>query len=115
MALPSALSGGNQQKVVLARELSSDPDLLVAVNPTRGLDIGAQGEVRDRLCRLRDEGKAVLVISTDLDEVLELGDRVGVLYRGRLESPTTRNAVDRAQIGEAMAGLSAERAAGVAQ
>jgi simple sugar transport system ATP-binding protein len=105
MVAPSALSGGNQQKVVLARELSSDPDLVVAVNPTRGLDIGAQRDVRDRLAALRDAGKAVLVISTDLDEVIEIGDRVGVLYRGRLETPIARNVVDRARIGEAMAGL----------
>ena len=105
MAPPSSLSGGNQQKVVLARELSSDPDLVVAVNPTRGLDIGAQREVRDRLLALRSAGKAVLVISTDLDEVMEIGDRIGVLYRGRLEAPVARAAVDRSLIGEAMAGL----------
>lgn len=105
MAPPSSLSGGNQQKVVLARELSSDPDLVVAVNPTRGLDIGAQREVRDRLLTLRDAGKAVLVISTDLDEVMEIGDRIGALYRGRLQEPVARAIVDRARIGEAMAGL----------
>lgn len=104
-ARASELSGGNQQKVVLARELSSDPDLIVAVNPTRGLDIGAQREVWDRLLRLRDEGRAVLVISTDLEEVLKLGDRIGVLYRGRLEGPHPRRETGREQIGRAMAGL----------
>lgn len=104
-ARASELSGGNQQKVVLARELSSDPDLVVAVNPTRGLDIGAQREVWDRLLTLRDEGKAVLIISTDLDEVLKLGDRIGVLYRGRLSGPRSRGEFGREEIGRMMAGL----------
>jgi len=104
-ARAAELSGGNQQKVVLARELSSDPDLIIAVNPTRGLDIGAQREVWDRLLRLRDEGKAVLVISTDLDEVLKLGDRIGVLYRGRLSGPRSRGDFGREEIGRMMAGL----------
>ncbi len=104
--LPAAkLSGGNQQKVVLARELSGDPRLVVAVNPTQGLDVGAQQEVQRRLTELRDRGTAVVVISTDLDEVLRLGDRVGVLYGGRLRGPVSRAQAPRERIGRLMAGL----------
>ncbi len=79
-----SLSGGNQQKIVIARALSREPRLLVAVNPTRGLDVGAAGYVYDQLRAQRAQGAAVLLISTDLDEVLRLSDRVGVLYQGRL-------------------------------
>ena len=99
------LSGGNQQKVIFARELWANPGLLVAVNPTRGLDLRAQREVHKRFLRLRDEGVAVLVISTDLDEVMALSDRVGVLYSGVLEGPDPCESIDRRQIGLLMAGL----------
>jgi len=103
-----ALSGGNQQKVVLARELAAGPRAIVAVNPTRGLDVGATGEVYERLRRLRHEGIASLVISTDLDEVLRLADRVGVLYRGRLTGPFRRDEIDRERVGLLMAGVRVE-------
>jgi general nucleoside transport system ATP-binding protein len=108
-ALASSLSGGNQQKVVLARELDNDPRAVVAVNPTRGLDIGAQREVYARLDRMREEGVAVLVISTDLDEVMRLADRVGVLYGGRLAGPFARDEVDRERLALLMAGIRDER------
>ncbi|MCA9738832.1 MAG: ATP-binding cassette domain-containing protein, partial [Gemmatimonadetes bacterium] len=77
------LSGGNQQKLVVGREVARDAPLLVVENPTRGLDLGAAAYVQERLLRLRDEGRAVVLISTDLDEVLTLGDRIGTLVRGR--------------------------------
>jgi simple sugar transport system ATP-binding protein len=80
----ASLSGGNQQKIVIARALFHEPDLLIAVNPTRGLDIGATGYVHAQLRRARARGAAILLISTELDEVLALSDRVGVLYEGRL-------------------------------
>jgi ABC-type uncharacterized transport system ATPase subunit len=84
-AQPAAsLSGGNQQKIVIARALFGEPEALVAVNPTRGLDIGATAYVHAQLRRARERGAAILLLSTELDEVTALGDRVGVLYEGRL-------------------------------
>ena len=95
-----ALSGGNQQRLVLARELSDDPALVVADQPTRGLDIRATAEVHARLRAARDAGQAVLVYSTDLDEVLALADRVIVVAGGRVrEVPRDRDAIGRAMLG----------------
>jgi len=99
-----ALSGGNQQKVILARELSRSPRLIVACNPTRGLDVGAAAQVQQRLVDAACGGAAVLLISSDLDEVLALSDRVFVLYRGTLKFLGPRGA-SRASAGVAMAGL----------
>ena len=79
-----SLSGGNQQKVILARELEASPDLLVAVHPTRGLDIGATRYVRDNMIAARDAGCAVLLISADFDEVLQLSDRIIVMFEGKV-------------------------------
>jgi len=79
-----SLSGGNQQKVILARELEAHPDLLVAVHPTRGLDIGATRYVRDSMIAARDAGCAVLLISADFDEVLQLSDRIIVMFEGKV-------------------------------
>ncbi len=81
-ARAAALSGGNQQKVVIAREVGRDPRVLVAAQPTRGLDVGAIEYVHKRLIAVRDEGKAVLLISLELDEILSLSDRILVLYEG---------------------------------
>lgn len=96
-ALTASLSGGNQQKVVLARALLGQPKVVVAVNPTRGLDVGAIAFVHDALRKARKGGAAIVLISTELDEVLELSDRVGVLFEGRLTmtADTSRNAVGR--------------------
>jgi simple sugar transport system ATP-binding protein len=79
-----SLSGGNQQKVILARELSRDPQVLVALQPTRGLDVGAIEFVRSQIVRQRDEGKAILLVSTDIDEILTLSDRIAVIYKGEI-------------------------------
>jgi simple sugar transport system ATP-binding protein len=79
-----ALSGGNQQKLVLGREFESNPKLLIAAHPTRGLDIGATQFVWQELVEARDEGVAVLLISSNLEEILALADRVGVIYDGRI-------------------------------
>ena len=84
----SSLSGGNQQKVVLAREMESQPELLIAVNPTRGLDISAAHYVHQNLLSQRDQKKSVLLISTELDEVLQLSDRLYVMSRGTLIEAT---------------------------
>lgn len=78
------LSGGNQQKVILARELETAPQLLIAVHPTRGLDIGATSFVRDRMIEARDSGCGVLLISADFDEILELSDRIVVMFEGQI-------------------------------
>jgi simple sugar transport system ATP-binding protein len=80
------LSGGNQQRVVLARELEGDPAFVVAENPTRGLDVAGEAFVHETLLRLRDRPAGVVLISTDLDEVLALADRFFVMVRGRLEA-----------------------------
>ncbi|HMM32029.1 MAG TPA: ABC transporter ATP-binding protein [Clostridia bacterium] len=79
-----SLSGGNQQKVILARELEATPDLLVAVHPTRGLDIGATRYVRDMMISARDQGCAVLLISADFDEILQMSDRILVMFEGKI-------------------------------
>ncbi len=79
-----SLSGGNQQKVILARELEAHPDLLVAVHPTRGLDIGATRYVRDMMIDARDKGCAVLLISADFDEILQMSDRIIVMFEGKV-------------------------------
>lgn len=100
-----ALSGGNQQKLVLARELAGTPKIVVACNPTHGLDVGAQIELHNRFEALRDQGLAVLVVSTDLDEVMRLGDKVGVLFGGCLRGLFARGTVSRDEIGMFMAGV----------
>ncbi|WP_427158324.1 ABC transporter ATP-binding protein [Aliinostoc sp. HNIBRCY26] len=79
----SQLSGGNQQKVVLARELAREPDLIVAMQPTRGLDVGAIASVHSRLLRERDRGAAIVYISTELEEVMAMSDRIAVMYKGK--------------------------------
>ena len=78
------LSGGNQQKIILARELDENPDLLVAVHPTRGLDIGATGFVHDSMIQARDRGCGILLISADFDEILKLSDRIIVMFEGKV-------------------------------
>jgi general nucleoside transport system ATP-binding protein len=82
--LAAALSGGNQQKVVVAREVSRDPRVLVAAQPTRGLDVGAIEFVHRRLIKERDEGRAILLVSFELEEILSLSDRILVIYEGRI-------------------------------
>lgn len=91
----SSLSGGNQQKIVLAREISLQPDLLIAVNPTRGLDVNAARYVHENLLAQRDRKKSILLISTELDEVLLLSDRLYVMSRGKLiEATAQRNNIE---------------------
>jgi simple sugar transport system ATP-binding protein len=98
------LSGGNVQRVVLARELSREPAVLVAQNPCAGLDIAATAEIRARIMTARNGGAAVLLISEDLDELLELADRIVVMFEGRLVHETTREAADVHVIGRHMVG-----------
>ena len=100
------LSGGNQQKVVLARELSRKVDLLIVSQPTRGVDVGSIEFIHERLVEQRNAGKAVLLISTELDEVLALADRIAVMYRGQIVGVVEAN-TDRAKLGQMMAGVAA--------
>ena len=101
------LSGGNVQKVVLARELSSSPDVIVAANPTRGLDVGATEAVRSLLLEAAAAGVGILLISEDLDEILLLADRIAVMYEGRIVGVAPRSTADVQQLGLMMAGASA--------
>ncbi|HEY3528611.1 MAG TPA: ABC transporter ATP-binding protein [Nocardioides sp.] len=104
----STLSGGNQQKVVLARELSRPLKVLVVAQPTRGLDVGSMEFVHRRIVAERDNGAAVIVVSTELDEVLGLADRIGVMYRGKIIGETSGSA-DPEAIGLLMAGQAQEQ------
>jgi ABC-type uncharacterized transport system ATPase subunit len=100
----SSLSGGNLQKVVLARELSANPRLLVAAQPTRGLDLGAAEAMRRLLIEQREAGRAVLVISEELDELVLLSDRIAVIYNGRITGTFPAHRADEEEIGLLMAG-----------
>lgn len=102
-----ALSGGNQQRVVLARELSRTPKVLSASQPTQGLDVGAMEDIWDRLRAAAAAGAAVLVISTDLDEIMAISDRIGVIYRGQIIGEMPRFNVDLDRLGRLMGGAAA--------
>lgn len=102
--LAGSLSGGNQQKVIIAREISSNPDLLIAAQPTRGLDVGAIEFIHQYLVELRNSGKAVLLISFQLDEVMDLSDRIGVIYDGKIVGELNPRDTDEFEIGRLMAG-----------
>ena len=109
-ARASALSGGNQQKVVIAREVGRDPRVLVAAQPTRGLDVGAIEYVHKRLIAVRDEHKAVLLVSLELEEILSLSDRILVLYEGRVVGEYGPDASEE-ELGVAMTGGRTKEAA----
>ena len=98
------LSGGNMQKLILGRALDPDPSLILANQPTRGLDVGAVSYVHERLLEARGRGAAILLISEDLDEILTLSDRIVVMSRGRLSAPSARGERSVAELGELMAG-----------
>ena len=104
MTPANALSGGNQQKVIVARELRFEPKLLVASQPTRGVDIGATEFIYSQLIAARQAGKAVLLISADLDEILNLSDRIGVMFKGRIIKEFTQEETTREQVGLYMTG-----------
>lgn len=100
-----SLSGGNQQRAILARELSRPVRVLVAAQPTRGLDVGAIEEITERIVATRDEGAAVLLVSSDLAEIMAMADRIAVLYRGRIVGVVDRAGVTVQYLGELMAGM----------
>ncbi|HEX3807383.1 MAG TPA: ABC transporter ATP-binding protein [Gaiellaceae bacterium] len=105
-----SLSGGNQQKVVLARELDADPQVLIAAQPTRGLDVGAIEFVHRRLVEQRDAGRAILLVSLELEEILSLSDRILVIYEGRIAGEFLPTATEE-ELGLAMTGGSSQEAA----
>ncbi len=105
------LSGGNQQKLVVARELSRDIKLLVASQPTRGVDVGSIEYIHKRIVEARDSGVGVLIISTELDEILSLSDRILVMFRGRIVAEFEGDKATVNEVGLAMAGVAGEQAA----
>jgi general nucleoside transport system ATP-binding protein len=107
-ARAGSLSGGNQQKAILARELSGDPGVIVASQPTRGVDVGAIEFIHGQLLEQRSEGKAILLISLELEEVRSLSDRIVVLYAGRIVGEVTPDATDE-ELGLLMAGRGSEQ------
>lgn len=105
-----ALSGGNQQKAIIAREVSRDPDLLIVANPTRGLDVGAIEFIHKRLIEQRDKMKAVLLISFELDEILNVSDRIAVIHGGKIVGIVSPKETNEQELGLLMAGYSLEDA-----
>jgi simple sugar transport system ATP-binding protein len=104
-ALASTLSGGNQQKVVVARELARPLKLLVAAQPTRGLDVGSIEFIHKSIVAQRDQGSGVLLVSAELDEILSLADRILVMFHGEIIAELSAAQADRNQIGLLMAGV----------
>ena len=98
------MSGGNQQKAIIARELDKDPDLLVAVQPTRGLDVGAIEYIHKQMVQQRDNGKAVLLVSLELEEVMNLSDRILVLYEGEIVAEVSPKETTMQELGLFMSG-----------
>ena len=108
-SLGGMLSGGNQQKAIIGREVTQDPDLLIAVQPTRGLDVGAIEFIHQAIVAQRDKGKAVLLVSFELDEIFNLSDRIAVINAGRLIDIVKTEETDVHAVGLMMAGIKAEK------
>ena len=104
VTIARSMSGGNQQKAIIAREMDKDHDLLIAVQPTRGLDVGAIETIHKRIVKERDEGKAVLLISLELDEVMSLSDRILVMYEGEIVGEFDPKTTTVQELGLYMAG-----------
>lgn len=100
-----SMSGGNQQKAIVAREISMGSSLMIFVQPTRGLDIGAIKTIHERIVAQRDEGKAVLLVSLELDEIMELADTIAVMYNGRIQTVQSASGLSANQVGEYMMGV----------
>jgi general nucleoside transport system ATP-binding protein len=108
--LARALSGGNQQKAIIGREVDRDPDLLIAAQPTRGLDVGAIEFIHKRLIEQRDHGKAVLLVSFELDEIMNVSDRIAVIYEGEIVAVVDPKQTTEQELGLLMAGSSRKEA-----
>ena len=100
----SALSGGNAQKMIVAREFSRDVPLVICAQPTRGIDVGSIEYIHEQIIRKRDEGKAILIVSTELDEIFALCDRIVVMYDGRIVAEKQASETSPTEIGLYMAG-----------
>ena len=100
-----SMSGGNQQKTIIAREIELDSDLMIFEQPTRGLDIGAIENIHKKLFELRDQGKAILLISLELDEIMTCADTIGVVFDGEMLSIKSREELDTNQVGMYMGGV----------
>ena len=101
----SNFSGGNQQKIILSRELNKDPKVLLVGQPTRGVDIGAIEFIHQRIIDMRDKGAAILLVSVELDEILSLSDRIIVMFDGKLVGERNNENVTDREIGLLMAGI----------
>jgi simple sugar transport system ATP-binding protein len=110
MLTAKSFSGGNQQKIVLAREIDRKPDILLVGQPTRGVDIGAIEFIHQQIVALRDEGKAILLVSVELDEILSLSDRIAVMFDGRIMGERRPDETDARELGLMMAGVAGDRA-----
>ena len=104
-SIARSLSGGNQQKGIIGREIQSNPDLLIAVQPTRGLDVGSIEYIHKRLVEQRDNGKAVLLVSLELDEILNVSDRIAIVNNGELIGIVNASETDENEVGLMMAGI----------
>ena len=105
-----SLSGGNQQKVIVAREISLSPKVLLVAQPTRGLDVGAIEYIRKRLVAERDKGKAILLVSFELDEIMNLCDRIAAISKGQIVGIFNEGEKTSAEIGLMMAGVKSKEA-----
>ena len=103
-SLTRSMSGGNQQKAIVAREIHRSPKLLIVVQPTRGLDVGAIEYIHKRIIEERDKGKAILMVSLELDEVLDVSDRIAVIFDGCLNGVMDAKATDENELGLLMSG-----------
>src|SRR5690606_15013261 len=111
----SLFSGGNQQKIVLAREMDRDPDVLVVGQPTRGVDIGAIEFIHNQIIAMRDAGKAILLVSVELDEIRSLADRILVMFDGVIVGEADPATATEGELGLMMAGIGAGAAAAAAR
>jgi len=107
-----ALSGGNQQKAIIGREVDRSPDILIAAQPTRGLDVGAVEFVHQRLIEERDKGKAILLISFELDEILNLSDKIAVMFDGKIVAQVKPEETNEQELGLLMAGSESQKVGG---
>ena len=100
-----SMSGGNQQKAIIAREVEQESDLMIFVQPTRGLDIGAIENIRRQMIGERDKGKAILLISLELDEIMDCADTIGVIYNGQMQKKADAKTLTTNEVGEFMMGV----------
>jgi simple sugar transport system ATP-binding protein len=107
----ASFSGGNQQKIVLAREMENDPEVLVVGQPTRGVDIGAIEFIHNQIIKMRDAGKAILLVSVELDEIRSLSDRILVMFDGHIVGEADPAVATEGELGLLMTGVSDKKAA----